>query len=250
MDGLGSILAKRTMGQRTSASGVFSMAFYCRPAYCRMAAFILTMVCGMSSQLFAAEITTYKDENGHLVYVNSEDRELRAAASRGGAAAALRVIEQRKRALPAIEEYIEQVALRYQVDPKLVHAVIEVESAWNPKARSRKGALGLMQLMPETAVRFGVLDPLDAKKNIDGGVKYLRFLLDRFHENLTYALGAYNAGETAVAQRNGLPPYTETRNYVERVSNLYAELRDPITESSNRVYRTIVGQRIVYTNLF
>jgi len=210
----------------------------------------LLLAGGLSSRLFAAEITTYKDENGQLIYINSEDRELRTAVSRGGAAAGLRVIEQRKRALPAIEKYIEQVAFQHQVDPKLVYAVIEVESAWNPKARSRKGALGLMQLMPETAVRFGVHDPFDPKKNIDGGVKYLRFLLDRFHQNLTFALGAYNAGETAVAQRNDIPPYTETRSYIERVTNLYAELRDPIGESSNRVYRTVVGQRIVYTNVY
>ena len=210
----------------------------------------LLIVVGLSSGVCAAEIATYIDKTGRSVYVNSEDRELSAAVNHGGVAAAVAVIEKRRRVLPAIEEYIEQVALQYQVDPKLVLAVIEVESAWNPMARSPKGALGLMQLMPETAARFEVHDPFDSKKNIEGGVRYLRFLLDLFHQNLTYALGAYNAGEAAVVQRNDIPPYAETRSYIKRVTKRYAELRHPVMESPLPVYRDVEGRRIVYTNIY
>ena len=208
------------------------------------------VVVALASPLFAAEITTYRDENGHSVYLNSEDRELRTAIKRGGVAAGLALVEQRRHALPAIEDYLEQVAQRHQVDAKLVQAIIEVESAWDPKARSPKGALGLMQLMPETAARFAVDDPLDPKKNIDGGVRYLRFLLDRFHQNLTYALGAYNAGETIVAQKNEIPPYAETQNYIKQVTKRYSELRGPIPGNRLPIHQEIEGQRIVYTNIY
>ena len=196
----------------------------------------------------AAEITTYTDKDGHCVYVNSEDHELRAAISRDGVAGASRIIEERKHALPAIEEYIAQISSQFQLDPKLVVAMIEVESAWNPKARSSKGALGLMQLMPETAARFRVHDPFDPRKNVEGGVRYLRFLLDRFDQNLTYALAAYNAGETVVEKRGGVPPYEETQSYVVRVRKRFTELQGGILPNSTGVIRTIEGGRIIYTN--
>jgi soluble lytic murein transglycosylase-like protein len=198
--------------------------------------------------LMAADITTYMDKDGHCVYVNSEDHELRAAISGGGVAAASRVIEGRKHALPAIEEYIREVASQYQLDPKLVVAMIEVESAWNPKARSSKGALGLMQLMPATATRFRVHDPFDPRKNVEGGVQYLRLLLDRFDQNLTDALAAYNAGETVVAKHGGVPPYEETRSYVDRVKKRFTELQGGYVPNSMGILRTIEGGRIIYTN--
>jgi soluble lytic murein transglycosylase-like protein len=213
-----------------------------------MLVFSLFVSC-LGSGLRAAEITTYMDKYGHSVYVNSEDQELRAAVSRGGVAEAARFIEERKHALPGIEEYIRQVAVQYQIDPQLVVALIEVESAWDPKARSSKGALGLMQLMPETAARFRVRDPLDPRKNIEGGAHYLRFLLDRFDQNLTYALAAYNAGETIVEKRGGVPPYEETRSYVDRVRKRFTELQGRFLSSSPPVHRTVEGGRTVYTNI-
>jgi hypothetical protein len=112
---------------------------------------------------------------------------------------------------------IREIAARYAVDPALVEAVIRVESAGNPWAVSRKGAQGLMQLMPQTAYALGVRDAFDPRQNIEGGVRHLRYLIDRYPGDLSLALAAYNAGERAVDQYRGIPPYTETRQYVQRV---------------------------------
>lgn len=118
----------------------------------------------------------------------------------------------------AFDQVIAQAAERHHVDPKLVHAVISVESAYRPRARSSKGAMGMMQLMPGTARDLRVRDPYDAAANIDGGVRYLRQLLDRFE--LRLALAAYNAGAATVERFGGVPPYPETRSYVARVLQL------------------------------
>jgi soluble lytic murein transglycosylase-like protein len=122
---------------------------------------------------------------------------------------------------PQYAGLIDQVAARHGVNPKLVRAVIQVESAYRAQARSRKGAVGLMQLMPDTARRFAVKNPYDPVANIEGGIKYLKFLLDRFGSaDLELAVAAYNAGEAAVAKFRGVPPYAETRNYVQAVLKL------------------------------
>lgn len=115
------------------------------------------------------------------------------------------------------ESLINRYALEYGVDKSLVKAVIHAESGYNPHAVSRKGAQGLMQLMPKTAEHLKVADSFDPAQNIRGGVKYLRFLLDTCKGDETMALAAYNAGLSRVAQYNGVPPYAETRNYVEKV---------------------------------
>jgi len=120
--------------------------------------------------------------------------------------------------------HIARIAKKYQVDSALVHAVISAESGYNPNAISPKGAQGLMQLMPATAERFGVKNPLDPVANIDGGVRYLRWLLQRF-KNIKLAVAAYNAGEGTI-DRYGLNiPYQETRVYVFRVINFYLYYR-------------------------
>jgi soluble lytic murein transglycosylase-like protein len=112
---------------------------------------------------------------------------------------------------------IKEIADRYGVDPSLVQAVIGVESAFNPWAVSRKGAQGLMQLMPRTAASLGVRDSFNPRENIEGGVRHLRYLLDRYPGNVSLALAAYNAGEGAVDSHGGLPPYPETQQYVQKV---------------------------------
>jgi GNAT superfamily N-acetyltransferase len=117
----------------------------------------------------------------------------------------------------ALDSHIRQAAHRYGVSEQLVTAVIRVESGFNPRAVSPKGARGLMQLMPATASQLGVRDSFDPVENIDGGVRYLRGLMERFENNLPLALAAYNAGEGAVALHGGIPPYRETQQYVTRI---------------------------------
>ncbi len=114
-------------------------------------------------------------------------------------------------------DYIHVAAKRHDLDPALLTAVMEVESAFNPKAVSPKGARGLLQLMPATARRFGVEDSFDPQQNVDGGARYLSWLLDRFEGRTELALAGYNAGEGAVDKHDGIPPYPETRQYVTLV---------------------------------
>lgn len=118
------------------------------------------------------------------------------------------------------DEMIRYYAVQEGLSPRLVQAVVQVESSYNPRARSKKGAMGLMQLMPETARELGVRDPWDPSQNISGGTRYLRQQIDRFGD-LTLALAAYNAGPTAVQRYRGVPPYAETERYVQKVLALY-----------------------------
>jgi len=117
----------------------------------------------------------------------------------------------------------QEMAPRYGLDPSLVLAIIEVESAFDPRAISSKGAQGLMQLMPATSTRFGVQDPFDPVQNLAGGMAYLRWLLKQFRGNLPKALASYNAGEHAVARHGGIPPYPETQDYVKKVLTRYQQ---------------------------
>ncbi len=119
-------------------------------------------------------------------------------------------------------DQIHQTATRYNVDPALIKAVIHAESAFNDKAKSSQGAMGLMQLMPATAKELGVDNAFNSKMNIDGGTKYLAQLLHRFDGNIELASAAYNAGPNAVKKYGGIPPYRETQNYVERVGILHS----------------------------
>ena len=116
---------------------------------------------------------------------------------------------------------IDDTSAKYGVDAKLIKALVKQESGFNPTAKSKAGALGLMQLMPSTAKGLGVKDPLDAKQNIEGGVKYVKSLLNRFDGNIILALAAYNAGPNAVKKYNGIPPYKETQNYIKSILKNY-----------------------------
>ncbi len=119
------------------------------------------------------------------------------------------------------EKLVREAAERHNVDPALVRAVIETESNWNPSAYSRKGAGGLMQLIPTTAQRYGANDVFNPQQNIDAGVRHLKGLLERYNGNLEFALAAYNAGEGAVDRAHGIPAFRETRNYVQKVQDAY-----------------------------
>lgn len=122
----------------------------------------------------------------------------------------------------AFSKMVERVAREHNLDPQLLHSIITVESGYNPGAISPKGALGLMQLMPDTASRFGASNPLDPAQNIRAGARYVRFLLSLFNRDMPLVLAAYNAGEGAVSKyRNTIPPYQETREYVAKVLASY-----------------------------
>ncbi len=136
--------------------------------------------------------------------------------------------------LAEIMEQIDMVAARHHVSPRLVAAIIAVESEFNPRAVSRRGAQGLMQLMPATAANLDVQDSFDTRENIEGGVKHLRVLMERYHNDLPVVLAAYNAGDTAVLTHRGIPPYRETRQYVIRVLRRYD--REAAREAAQRIY--------------
>jgi soluble lytic murein transglycosylase-like protein len=127
-------------------------------------------------------------------------------------------------------EIIEAAASKYKVDPDLVEAIVKVESGGNPNAESPAGAQGLMQLMPETAASLGVSNSFDPVQNIEGGVRYLSQLLNYYGGDITKALAGYNAGPGAVDEYNGVPPYKETRSYIQRVLSAYAA-----TQNNGRV---------------
>ncbi len=152
-----------------------------------------------------------------------------------------------------IEVMIREVSARYNVDPALIRAVIETESNWNSKAISRKGALGLMQLVPGTARQMGVDNAFDPKQNLDGGVRYLHSLLQRYNGDLDRALAAYNAGPGAVDRARGVPRYRETREYVQKVTDSYfrpGSDRFPHAFDAPRpIYRMVADDgRVVFTN--
>ena len=149
----------------------------------------------------------------------------------------------------AVDGLIEDVARRHSVDPNLVRAMIKVESNFNPHARSRKGAMGLMQLMPSTARDLNVYNPYDPAQNLDGGIRHIKSLLEQNGGDVALSLAAYNAGQGAVNRHRGVPRYKETQDYVKRITEMYAG-NSPLGgtyKSQIRVTRDSDGHR-VYTN--
>lgn len=213
-----------------------------------------------------AQIASYTDENGRVVYVNKDSPKRRSGStisSPPGSLAAGPVTAPRELASSGtstdwkddrLDRIVREAAERHNVDPALVKAVITTESGWNPQAVSRKGAVGLMQLIPQTAQRFGVNNSFDPAQNVEGGTSYLRSLLDRYNGDLSKSLAAYNAGERAVDLSGGIPDYRETRSYVQKVTANYfrpGSGRDPQLWSPPRKpvrQETEANGRVVFTN--
>jgi len=195
-----------------------------------------------------AEVFKLGEPDGTVHFTNAptDPRYQRMGYSSGTAAGWLRV---RGGDTSRYAGEIRGASERYGVPERLVSAVIRVESAFNPQAISRKGARGLMQLMPATASMLGVRNTFDPQENIDGGVRHLRSMIDRF-ANLPLALAAYNAGERAVATYQGIPPYPETRDYVTRVLHLFGGSLDGLAGSRTVIYHRVEDDgTVTYTNI-
>jgi len=176
------------------------------------------------SNVLYADIYKYVDENGVVCYTDTPFGKK-----------ANRVLKENADSNPVqqqpfrtdsddIKDYhsiVHVKAAEYNIDPSLIKAVIKTESNWNCTAVSRKGAMGLMQLMPATAYEMDVINPFNPEENIEGGTKYLKYLLERFNGDLTLALAAYNAGPKTVEKFGFVPPITETKQYVKKVLSLY-----------------------------
>ena len=181
----------------------------------------LSLLCALP--LCASGVSVKVREDGRRVIVN-ETRTQRATRM------STTLVPVNNSLAALIEGYADNVGL----DPRLVRAVIQVESGYNPQALSNKGAMGLMQLTAGTASDYAVDDPYDPGQNLRGGTAYLKALLDRFRGSLDLALASYNAGPGAVEKYNGIPPYAETTDYVEHVLGLYNGTL-PLRETSNMV---------------
>jgi soluble lytic murein transglycosylase len=177
-----------------------------------------------------AEIYMYRDQLGVLHFSNApaDPGYQRWAPSSRGFRVSTRTMVQDRTRRKAFDPLIADAAQRNRVDPALVKAVIRAESDFVPYARSPKGALGLMQLMPATARLHNVWSVFEPKDNIEGGVRHLRLLLDQYNGNVRLALAAYNAGDGAVERHGGIPPYPETIEYLERVLRFREQyMREP-----------------------
>ncbi len=176
-----------------------------------------------------------KDRKNRYAAINPVATPAMVSYSSGLAMTASKTLDGYSTGDTNIDSIIVDSASRNGLDPVLIYATMHQESSFKPRAISNKGARGLMQLMPGTAARFGVANIWDPRQNIEGGARYMRFLLDMFGGDVALALAGYNAGEGAVMKYGGrIPPYSETQEYVRRISRRYALMRNPETAHSAR----------------
>jgi soluble lytic murein transglycosylase-like protein len=212
------------------------------------------------AQRASAQIMTEVDDSGRRFFVNAEPPKTPSLTnskshnlymSSGWSFSGSRSNNEVSR--DGVEKIVRDAADKQNVDPALVRAVIETESNWNPKAYSRKGAGGLMQLIPTTAQKYGASDLFDPQQNVNAGVKHLKWLLERYNGNLELALAAYNAGEGAVDRVHGIPAYRETRSYVQKVQDAYfrpgsGRLADAYV-NHHAIHKDVTPEgRIIFTN--
>ncbi len=225
---------------------------------------VLMFLClGMAVPCLADGIYTYVDASGRRVFTNVDPN---SAAKEPPTTTSKIIPTKTKTRAPStgvlensaeLQKRISDLADKYNLKKfnlgsEFVRAVIKVESNYNPTAVSNKGALGLMQLMPETARRFGVRNVYDPYQNLDGGIQYLKFLLEMFHGDPNLTLAAYNAGENVVQRLRAIPPYRETQEYVQRVSQILGTSHPiPIYDHSRgkMTYVAWVGGRLKFTNV-
>jgi membrane-bound lytic murein transglycosylase B len=223
---------------------------------------ILLMGLVLAAMPTRGQVVSVMDEHGNRVYINTNPPPPKAASTptkgpvmpqdtsnavhRNQSGFVVRTVPptansngQQTISREKLEALIQTIATRHNVDPALVRAVMKVESGGNPSAVSRKGAMGLMQLMPETAMNMGVTKVFDPQENLDAGVRTLRSLLVRYGGDLDKALAAYNAGTGAVDRAGGVPRYRETRDYVKKVTNNYFQ-----SESGQPVIASGTGRRV------
>jgi soluble lytic murein transglycosylase-like protein len=210
------------------------------PAVVAACGFLIAGFLPGSSCLRAGQVATLTDQSGQIVYINGTPENTEPDFTQA----------EPLLTTPAdIDSLIDRVSSHYQVDPKLVHALIRVESNYDPSAVSSKGAMGLMQLIPATAQRFGVQNPFDPSQNVQGGVSYLKYLLHLFGGNLPLSLAAYNAGEERVIRSGGIPAIPETEHYVQAITRLYSSKNVSSAATATRIapiVRYVDSQGIIH----
>ena len=219
-----------------------------------LGAFVIILMCSSAS---VADIFKSVDENGVVCYTDTPVNRGSERVMRGQEAEPVqRRTVSAEPARKELQNIVHDKAAKYEMDPSLIHAVIKAESNGNPFAVSRKGAKGLMQLMPTTASDLQVRDPFDPEENIDGGTRYLKYLIEKFNGDLTLALAAYNAGPKTVEKSGAVPRISETQEYVRRVLSLYnGKLFYPGSSSSSskerpeQIYKVITEDGVIlFTN--
>ncbi|MEW6107612.1 MAG: lytic transglycosylase domain-containing protein [Nitrospirota bacterium] len=216
---------------------------------CRVGLILLLMLFIFVPKAYS-DIYKYTDENGVVCYTDAPFGKKTERVIRQR-----KIIENNEVQGVKYSGYVHKAAVKYQIEPELIHAVIKTESNGNHRAVSRKGAMGLMQLMPSTASDMNVGNPFNPEENIDGGTKYLKYLLEKFNGNLTLALAAYNSGPKTVEKYGSVPPISETRQYVNKIFSIYRGKRVyTVTDSETRdkttpIYKIVLDDgTILFTN--
>jgi len=227
-----------------------------------IAAFALVLCVTLPAK---AGVYMYKDSNGRilltdkprnykqLAYISPSDKEVKKDKKTRGVSSGTSASASQGNRLyfTRYHSIIQKHSSKYKLDHKLVSAVVQVESQFNPNAISRTGAVGLMQLMPSTAMQLGVADPYDPSQNIEGGTKYLRYLVERFKGDVTLALAAYNSGPLNVEKYGSVPPFKETKRYIQKIYSIYKGKRkiNLAASGGNTIRRiTMDNGTVVYTD--